>query len=155
MKSQPNLSQPPLRLRRMRIEPDCLPASRGAFAHSGKPVARHCLHISLGAVVLFAAPDQVGREFVRSLDRGIIGPVDTRATEFETASLAVRSDANEQVDPHGGIVLRDLTPAHLLPVATVMDVAWCLAATVGIRIRPALRGNQHYEAFGIAGVLDG
>ena len=42
------------------------------------------------------------------------------AREFETATLAVRQEGDEQVDAHGGIVLRELTPERLLLVATVL-----------------------------------
>jgi uncharacterized Rmd1/YagE family protein len=101
-----------------------------------------------GAVVLFGASEEVERDFVASLDGRIIDPVTSRAREFETATLAVRPGDEEQVDPHGGIVLRELTPERLLLVATVLARSVVLGrdevriAEVFDRIEPLIAGLQ-------------
>ncbi len=120
------------------IEPQEIDAARSGVAF----VFRY------GAVVLFGASDEVEREFVRSLDGRIIDPVASRAPEFETATLAVRPGEEEQVDPHGGIVLRELTPERLLLVATVLARSVVLGrdevriAEVFDRIEPLIAGLQ-------------
>ena len=101
-----------------------------------------------GAVVLFGASDGAEREFVASLDGRIIDPVASRAPEFETATLAVRPGDEEQVDAHGGIVLRELTPERLLLVATVLARSVMLGrdevriAEVFDRLEPLIAGLQ-------------
>jgi uncharacterized Rmd1/YagE family protein len=101
-----------------------------------------------GAVVLFGASDEVEREFVNSLDGRIIDPVASASREFETATLAVRPEDDEQVDAHGGIVLRELTPERLLLVATVLARSVVLErdevriAEVFDRIEPLIAGLQ-------------
>ena len=101
-----------------------------------------------GAVVLFGASEEVEREFVASLDGRIIDPVASRAPEFETATLTVRPGDDEQVDAHGGIVLRELTPERLLLVATVLARSVVLGrdevriAEVFDRLEPLIAGLQ-------------
>jgi len=101
-----------------------------------------------GAVVLFGASEQVEREFVARLDGRIIDPVATRTPEFETATLAVRPGDDEQVDPHGGIVLREMTSERLLLVATVLARSVVLGrdevriAEVFDRLEPLITGLQ-------------
>ena len=101
-----------------------------------------------GAVVLFGASDEVERAFVQSLDGSIIDPVGASEREFETATLAVQPGGHEQVDAHGGIVLRELTPDRLLLVATVLARSVVLGrdevriAEVFDRIEPLIAGLQ-------------
>lgn len=101
-----------------------------------------------GAVVLFGASEDVEREFVASLDGRIIDPVASRAPGFETATLSVRLGDDEQVDPQGGIVLRELTPERLLLVATVLARSVVLGrdevriAEVFDRLEPLITGLQ-------------
>jgi uncharacterized Rmd1/YagE family protein len=120
------------------IEPQALDATSSGVAF----VFRY------GAVVLFGASDEIERDFVRSLDGRIIDPVASRAPEFETATLVVRPGDDEQVDAHGGIVLRELTPERLLLVATVLARSVVLGrdevriAEVFDRLEPLIAGLQ-------------
>lgn len=101
-----------------------------------------------GAVVLFGASAEIEREFLGRLDGRIIDPVAADQHETETATIAVRPGEEEQVDPHGGILLQVLTPERLLLVATVLARSVVLGrdesriARVFDRIEPLIAGLQ-------------
>lgn len=108
-----------------------------------------------GTIVLFGASQEIERAFLQRLDGRIIDPVAGPAVDVETATIAVRPAEDEQVDPHGGIVLKELTPERLLLVATVLARSAVLSrdetriAEVFDRIEPLTAGLQAHGRAGL------
>jgi uncharacterized Rmd1/YagE family protein len=97
------------------VEPDRL-----NFQHNGVAfVFRH------GAIVLFGVSPHAEKLFLEGLRDQIIDPLSI--PEFETAAIEVAPDHEEQVDAHGNILLRELTPERLLISSTVLARSVALA----------------------------
>jgi required for meiotic nuclear division protein 1 len=71
-----------------------------------------------GVAVLFGVAPEHERMFLDRLSDHVIDPVPT--AEIETATIGLGPGDEEQVDAHGNIVLRELTPERLLLTATVL-----------------------------------
>lgn len=71
-----------------------------------------------GVIVLFGVPPEQERAFLDRLTADVIDPVPV--PEIETAAIRLRPGEEEQVDAHGNVVLRELTPERLLLTATVL-----------------------------------
>lgn len=103
-----------------------------------------------GAVVLVGASADVEQQFLMRLEGRITDSVATTRRETETATIAVRPGEDEQVDPHGGIQLQELTPERLLLVATVLARSVVLGrdeariARVFDRTEPLIAGLQSH-----------
>lgn len=70
-----------------------------------------------GVVVLFGVAPEGERQFLESLQEHVIDPLPS--PEIETATIEL-APGEEQVDAHGNIRLRELTPERLLLTATVL-----------------------------------
>jgi uncharacterized Rmd1/YagE family protein len=99
-----------------------------------------------GVVVLFGVGAEDERRFLESIGEQVIGPLPV--PEIETAAIDLAPGRDEQVDPHGNIRLRELTPERLLLTATVLARSVVLArdetriADVFDRIEPLVDGLQ-------------
>lgn len=71
-----------------------------------------------GVLVLFRVTFADEQQFFARIEPNIIDSL--RSPEVETAMIESVLDADEQVDAHGDIQLRELTPARLLLTATVL-----------------------------------
>jgi uncharacterized Rmd1/YagE family protein len=71
-----------------------------------------------GAIVLFGVPPEGERAFVERIGEQVFDPLAT--PEIETATIDISPDHEEQVDAHGNIRLRELTPERLLLAGTVL-----------------------------------
>jgi required for meiotic nuclear division protein 1 len=71
-----------------------------------------------GVVVLFGVDPGREREFLEGIQEHVIDPLPF--PEIETATIELAAGDEEQVDPHGNISLRELTPERLLLTATVL-----------------------------------
>lgn len=70
-----------------------------------------------GVVVLFGVAPAGERQFLESVQEHVIDPLPS--PEIETATIEL-APGEEQVDAHGNIQLRELTPERLLLTATVL-----------------------------------
>jgi uncharacterized Rmd1/YagE family protein len=78
-----------------------------------------------GVVVLFGMSPLEEDEIVRRLDGRITGAFSRR--EGDTAQIEIAPDKDEQITPDGKILLRKLTPEHVLIVADAMATNLILA----------------------------
>src|SRR5262245_4351674 len=78
-----------------------------------------------GVVVLFNLAVLEEDEVLRSLRARIIRPIDTR--EDETATIEIAPDKDEQILPGGPILLKSITPEHMLVIADALAKSVVLA----------------------------
>jgi uncharacterized Rmd1/YagE family protein len=71
-----------------------------------------------GAIVLFGVSSETQRAFLDRVIPHVLDPLPTY--EIETATIEISPDHEEQVDSHGNIRLRELTPERLLLTGTVL-----------------------------------
>lgn len=97
------------------IEPESLPPGSGGMVF----VFRY------GVVVLFGASPDAEAAILDRLRDQVVEPVEE--AEIETATIAIRPSAEEQVDANGRVVLRDAGIERLLLTATVLAQSVVLA----------------------------
>ncbi|HTH28784.1 MAG TPA: RMD1 family protein [Sphingobium sp.] len=97
------------------IEPESLPPGSGGMVF----VFRY------GVVVLFGASPEAEAAILARLRDQVVEPVEE--AELETATIAIRPSAEEQVDANGRVVLRDAGIERLLLTATVLAQSVVLA----------------------------
>ena len=72
-----------------------------------------------GVVVLVDVPQEAAQKLLADLTPRVTEPL--AAAESEPATIAVQPEADEQVDPSGTIVLRDISPERLQLVASALS----------------------------------
>jgi len=72
-----------------------------------------------GVVVLVDVPQEAAQKLLADLTPRVTEPL--AAAESEPATIAIQPDADEQVDPSGTIVLRDISPERLQLVASALS----------------------------------
>lgn len=97
------------------IEPESLPPGSGGMVF----VFRY------GVVVLFGASPDAEAAILDRLRDQVVEPVEE--AEIETATIAIRPSAEEQVDANGRVVLREAGIERLLLTATVLAQSVVLA----------------------------
>jgi required for meiotic nuclear division protein 1 len=75
--------------------------------------------------VFFRVPAVEEEEVVRSLRSRIVEPLET--PEIEQVAISLQSGADDQVEPAGGVALRDASPERLQIVANVLSKSAVLA----------------------------
>ena len=78
-----------------------------------------------GVVVLFGLSVMEEDEILRGLRRRVAGPI--QPVEYETATLEVVTDKDEQILPGGPIQLKAITPEHMLVIADALAKSVVLA----------------------------
>jgi uncharacterized Rmd1/YagE family protein len=78
-----------------------------------------------GVVVLFGVSALEEDEVLRSLRARVIRPIELR--EDETATIEIAPDKDEQILPGGPILLRAITPEHMLVIADALAKSVVLA----------------------------
>jgi uncharacterized Rmd1/YagE family protein len=78
-----------------------------------------------GVVVLFGVSALEEDEVLRSLRARVIRPIELR--EDETATIEIDPDKDEQILPGGPILLRAITPEHMLVIADALAKSVVLA----------------------------
>ena len=78
-----------------------------------------------GVVVLFGVSALEEDEVLRSLRGRVIRPIELR--EDETATIEIAPDKDEQILPGGPILLRAITPEHMLVIADALAKSVVLA----------------------------
>jgi required for meiotic nuclear division protein 1 len=78
-----------------------------------------------GVAVFFRVPAVEEEEVVRSLRSRIVEPLET--PEIEQVAISLQSGADDQVEPAGGVALRDASPERLQIVANVLSKSAVLA----------------------------
>jgi uncharacterized Rmd1/YagE family protein len=78
-----------------------------------------------GVVVLFNLAVLEEDEVLRSLRARIIRPIETR--DDETATIEIAPDKDEQILPGGPILLKTITPEHMLVIADALAKSVVLA----------------------------
>jgi uncharacterized Rmd1/YagE family protein len=78
-----------------------------------------------GVVVLFGVSALEEDEVLRSLRVRVIRPIEPR--EDETATIEIAPDKDEQILPGGPILLRAITPEHMLVIADALAKSVVLA----------------------------
>jgi uncharacterized Rmd1/YagE family protein len=78
-----------------------------------------------GVVVLFGLAVLEEDEVLRSLRARVIRPVEVR--EDETATIEIAPDKDEQILPGGPILLKAITPEHMLVIADALSKSVVLA----------------------------
>lgn len=105
-----------------------------------------------GVLVLFGVTFADEQQFLARIEPNIIDPL--RSPEVETAMIELVLEAEEQVDAHGNIQLRELTPARLLLTATVLARSVVLGrdetriTNVFDRIEPLVNAMQQHGRVG-------
>jgi uncharacterized Rmd1/YagE family protein len=78
-----------------------------------------------GVVVLFGLSVMEEDEILRGLRRRVAGPI--QPVEYETATLEIVTDKDEQILPGGPIQLKAVTPEHMLVIADALAKSVVLA----------------------------
>jgi uncharacterized Rmd1/YagE family protein len=78
-----------------------------------------------GVVVLFGVSALEEDEVLRSLRARVIRPIEPR--EDETATIEIAPDKDEQILPGGPILLKTITPEHMLVIADALAKSVVLA----------------------------
>ena len=78
-----------------------------------------------GVVVLFGVSALEEDEVLRSLRARVIRPIELR--EDETATIEIAPDKDEQILPGGPILLKTITPEHMLVIADALAKSVVLA----------------------------
>jgi len=78
-----------------------------------------------GVAVFFRVPAVEEEEVVRSLRSRIVEPLET--PEIEQVAINLQSGADDQIEPLGGVALKDASPERLQIVANVLSKSAVLA----------------------------
>lgn len=106
-----------------------------------------------GVVVLFGVEPDRERQFLDRIAEQVIDPLPV--PEVETATIELAPGDEEQVDAHGNIRLRELTPERLLLTATVLARSAVLGrdetriAEVFDRIEPVVGALRRHGRIGL------